>query len=126
MAAAAGELNCAHRPGDRVDALPLAGVGRDNIRTNTVSGAKASRPKPDLVLQLPYAGDTLRVTGLDLPVPRPQGRPRTRPDLVLADKAWPDQADERLGVRRAESAGRVVGVRFSRWGRCWRRPVSLY
>lgn len=41
------------------------GVGRDNIHIDVASGAKASRPKLDLVMQLMREGDTLEVTRLD-------------------------------------------------------------
>jgi DNA invertase Pin-like site-specific DNA recombinase len=47
------------------DALLRAGVDRDNIHLDKASGAKASRPKLDLVLQLLRQGDTLKVTRLD-------------------------------------------------------------
>jgi DNA invertase Pin-like site-specific DNA recombinase len=41
------------------------GVDRDNIHVDKASGAKASRPKLDLVMQLLREGDTLKVTRLD-------------------------------------------------------------
>jgi DNA invertase Pin-like site-specific DNA recombinase len=41
------------------------GVDRDNIHVDVASGAKASRPKLDLVMQLLRVGDTLKVTRLD-------------------------------------------------------------
>ncbi|WP_308120566.1 recombinase family protein [Streptomyces bambusae] len=52
---------------DRLPTLALlrAGVDRDNIHVDTASGAKASRPKLDLVMQLLREGDTLKVTRLD-------------------------------------------------------------
>ncbi|MCA1221930.1 hypothetical protein LCE31_26800 [Streptomyces sp. 8L] len=47
--------------------------------------------------------------------------------LVAADTPLgPEQAAARLGVRRVDFTDRVVGVRIAHWGRCWRRPVSLY
>ncbi|WP_405475911.1 recombinase family protein [Streptomyces sp. NBC_00009] len=52
-------------PDHQIDALLLAGVDRENIHLDTASGAKASRPKLDLVLQLLREGDTLKVTRLD-------------------------------------------------------------
>lgn len=52
-------------PDHQIDALLRAGVARDNIHVDTASGAKASRPKLDLVLQLLREGDTLKVTRLD-------------------------------------------------------------
>ncbi|WP_331743669.1 recombinase family protein (plasmid) [Streptomyces sp. NBC_00873] len=52
-------------PDHQIDALLRAGVDRDNIHVDTASGAKASRPKLDLVLQLLREGDTLKVTRLD-------------------------------------------------------------
>ncbi|MFE0654748.1 recombinase family protein [Streptomyces sp. NPDC059534] len=52
-------------PDHQLDALLRAGVDRDNIHLDTASGAKASRPKLDLVLQLLREGDTLKVTRLD-------------------------------------------------------------
>ncbi|MCW2942353.1 MAG: Resolvase protein, partial [Actinomycetia bacterium] len=52
-------------PDHQIDALLRAGVDRDNIHIDKASGAKASRPKLDLVLQLLREGDTLKVTRLD-------------------------------------------------------------
>jgi DNA invertase Pin-like site-specific DNA recombinase len=52
-------------PDHQVDALLRAGVDRAGIHLDTASGAKASRPKLDLVLQLLREGDTLKVTRLD-------------------------------------------------------------
>jgi len=49
----------------QIDALMRAGVARENIHTDIASGAKASRPNLDLVLQLVRAGDTLVITRLD-------------------------------------------------------------
>ncbi|MER5181685.1 recombinase family protein [Streptomyces sp. NPDC002896] len=50
---------------DQIDALLWAGVDRDHIHVDTASGAKAFRPKLDLVTQLLLEGDTLKVTRLD-------------------------------------------------------------
>lgn len=47
----------------QIDALLRAGVYRDNIHVDTASGAKASRPKLALVLQLLREGDTLKSPG---------------------------------------------------------------
>ncbi|MFE4924297.1 recombinase family protein [Streptomyces sp. NPDC056661] len=47
------------------DSLLRAGVERENIHVDQASGAKASRPKLDLVLQLLRKVDTLQVTRLD-------------------------------------------------------------
>lgn len=52
-------------PDHQIDALLRHGVGRDNIHVDVASGAKASRPKLDLVMQLLRQGDTLKVTRLD-------------------------------------------------------------
>ena len=52
-------------PDHQIDALRRAGVDREHIHVDTVSGAKASRPKLDLVLQLLRPGDTLKITRLD-------------------------------------------------------------
>jgi len=52
-------------PDHQIDALLRAGVARENIHLDRASGAKASRPKFDLVLQLLRAGDMLKVTRLD-------------------------------------------------------------
>ncbi|MGH7734974.1 MAG: recombinase family protein [Gemmatimonadales bacterium] len=52
-------------PDHQIDALLRAGVDRTSIHLDTASGAKASRPKLDLVLQLLREGDTLKVTRLD-------------------------------------------------------------
>lgn len=51
-------------PDHQIDALLRHGVDRDNIHVDVASGAKASRPKLDLVMQL-REGDTLKVTRLD-------------------------------------------------------------
>ncbi|MFF8882124.1 recombinase family protein [Streptomyces flaveolus] len=48
-----------------MDALLRAGVNEKNIHVETASGAKAPRPKLDLVLQLLREGDTLKDTRLD-------------------------------------------------------------
>ncbi|MFG1706513.1 recombinase family protein [Nonomuraea sp. M3C6] len=45
--------------------LLRAGVDRANSHLDKASGAKASRPKLDLVLQLLREGDALKVTHLD-------------------------------------------------------------
>ncbi|WP_327256554.1 recombinase family protein [Streptomyces sp. NBC_01244] len=52
-------------PEHQIDALLRAGVDRDHIHVDKASGAKASRPKLDLVIQLLREGDTLKVTRLD-------------------------------------------------------------
>ncbi|MFJ8855478.1 recombinase family protein [Streptomyces sp. NPDC102437] len=52
-------------PDHQIDALLCHGVDRDNIHVDVASGAKASRPKLDLVMQLLREGDTLKVTRLD-------------------------------------------------------------
>jgi DNA invertase Pin-like site-specific DNA recombinase len=52
-------------PDHQIDALLRAGVERSNIHLDTASGAKASRPKLDLVLQLLRDGDGLKITRLD-------------------------------------------------------------
>ncbi|WP_312897663.1 recombinase family protein [Kitasatospora kifunensis] len=49
-------------PDHQIDALLRAGVDRDHVHVDTASGAKASRPKLDLVMQLLREGDTLKVT----------------------------------------------------------------
>ncbi|MGO9506242.1 MAG: recombinase family protein [Mycobacterium sp.] len=51
-------------PDHQIDALLRAGIDRDNIHVDTTSGAKASRPKLDLVLQL-LKSDRLKVTRPD-------------------------------------------------------------
>jgi len=56
-----GEQN----PDHQVDALTRAGVAARDIHIDVASGAKASRPKFDLVMQVLRAGDTLKVTRLD-------------------------------------------------------------
>jgi DNA invertase Pin-like site-specific DNA recombinase len=48
-----------------VDALVRAGVAERDVHLNVASGAKASRPELDLVLQLLRDGDTLVITRLD-------------------------------------------------------------
>ncbi|MDF5757409.1 MULTISPECIES: recombinase family protein [Streptosporangiales] len=52
-------------PAHQIDALLRVGVDRDNIHVDKASGAKASRPKLDLVIKLLREGDTLKVTRLD-------------------------------------------------------------
>jgi len=52
-------------PDHQTDALARAGVTRNDILVDHASGAKASRPKLDLVLQLLRDGDVLVVTRLD-------------------------------------------------------------
>nr|WTB28681.1 recombinase family protein [Streptomyces sp. NBC_00830] len=52
-------------PDHQIDALIRAGVEKRNIYVEIASGAKASRPKLDLVLKLLREGDTLKVTRLD-------------------------------------------------------------
>lgn len=52
-------------PDHQVDALRRAGVDERNIHVDVASGAKSSRPKLDLVMQLLRDGDTLKVTRLD-------------------------------------------------------------
>ncbi|ONH32824.1 recombinase family protein [Pseudofrankia asymbiotica] len=52
-------------PDHQVDALLRAGVVERDIHVDIASGAKASRPKFDLVMQLLRADDTLKVTRLD-------------------------------------------------------------
>jgi hypothetical protein len=61
-----GDVSTADQnPDHQIDALLRAGVDRDNIHVDKASGAKASRPKLDLVMQLLREGDTLKVTRLD-------------------------------------------------------------
>lgn len=55
----------AQNPEPQIDALLRAGVAERDIHLDVVSGARASRPKLDLVLQLIREGDTLTVTRLD-------------------------------------------------------------
>jgi len=52
-------------PPTRSTHSPHAGVAERDIHLDTASGAKASRPKLDLVLQLLREGDTLVITRLD-------------------------------------------------------------
>ena len=52
-------------PAHQIDALRRAGVDPDRIYLDTASGAKASRPKWDLVRTLLRRGDTLVITRLD-------------------------------------------------------------
>lgn len=49
-------------PVHQVDALVRAGVSTGNIYVDVASGAKASRPKVDLLMQLLGAGDMLKIT----------------------------------------------------------------
>jgi len=52
-------------PDHQTDALARAGVARGDIHVDHASGAKASRPKLDLVLRILRDGDVLVVTRLD-------------------------------------------------------------
>lgn len=53
-------------PAHQIDALSHAGVAADDIHIDTASGAKASRPKLDLVLgTIARDGDTIVITRLD-------------------------------------------------------------
>ncbi len=52
-------------PDHQTDALLRAGVTQENIHVDHASGAKASRPKLDLVLRILRDGDVLVVTRLD-------------------------------------------------------------
>ncbi len=52
-------------PAHQIDALRRAGVEPGDIHIDTASGAKASRPKLDLVLTLARRGDTIVITRLD-------------------------------------------------------------
>src|SRR4051812_35221097 len=52
-------------PAHQIDALTRAGVAETDVHLDVASGAKATRPKLDLVLKLLRAGDTLVVTRLD-------------------------------------------------------------
>ena len=52
-------------PDHQIDALLRAGVDPANVHLDTASGAKASRPKLDLILSQLLAGDTLTITRLD-------------------------------------------------------------
>ncbi len=52
-------------PDHQVDALRRAGVAERHIHLDIASGAKASRPKLDPVMQSLRDGDTLKVTRLD-------------------------------------------------------------
>lgn len=56
-----GEQN----PDHQIDALRRAGVAAENIYVDHASGAKASRPKLDLVLKVLREGDQLAITRLD-------------------------------------------------------------
>ncbi|KQC34755.1 recombinase family protein [Frankia sp. ACN1ag] len=52
-------------PDHQIDALLRVGVAEHDIYLDIASGAKASRPKFDLVMHLLRAGDTLKATRLD-------------------------------------------------------------
>jgi len=52
-------------PDHQTDALVRAGVAAEDIHVDHATGAKASRPKLDLVLRLLRDGDTLVITRLD-------------------------------------------------------------
>lgn len=52
-------------PDHQVDAFRRAGVAQDHVYVDHASGAKASRPQLDVLLQVLRRGDTLYVTRLD-------------------------------------------------------------
>jgi DNA invertase Pin-like site-specific DNA recombinase len=52
-------------PAHQIDALARAGCAERDIYIDTASGAKSSRPKLDLVLQILREGDVLVITRLD-------------------------------------------------------------
>ncbi|PVX59721.1 recombinase family protein [Rhodococcus globerulus] len=52
-------------PAHQIDALVRAGLDAENIHTDRASGAKASRPQLDVVMQRLRSGDTLVITRLD-------------------------------------------------------------
>jgi DNA invertase Pin-like site-specific DNA recombinase len=52
-------------PDHQIDAILRHGVVRENIHIDTASGAKSSRPKLDLIMQVLREGDTLKITRLD-------------------------------------------------------------
>lgn len=52
-------------PVHQIDALRRVGVDPANIYVDVASGAKASRPKFDLMMKVLRDGDTLKVTRLD-------------------------------------------------------------
>lgn len=52
-------------PDHQIDALMRAGVEDRNVYLDVISGAKSSRPKFDLVMQMLREGDMLKVTRLD-------------------------------------------------------------
>ncbi|MCU1641588.1 MAG: putative resolvase [Nocardia sp.] len=52
-------------PDHQTDALCAAGVAEPDIHLDIASGAKSSRPKFDLVMQLLRESDTVVVTRLD-------------------------------------------------------------
>jgi DNA invertase Pin-like site-specific DNA recombinase len=89
----------------QIAALERAGVHRDHIHVEKVSGVSAARPGRDLALKDARAGDTLVVWKLDR-----VGR------LVFALMAALAQFERDLtqersreGVRRAKAAGKVFG-----------------
>ncbi len=65
MAGYARVSTAEQNPDHQTDALLRAGVARDDIYVDHASGAKASRPKLDLVLRVLRSGDVLVVTRLD-------------------------------------------------------------
>ncbi len=61
-----GQVSTAEQnPAHQIDALSRAGVAERDIYIDTASGAKSSRPKLDLVLQILREGDQLVITRLD-------------------------------------------------------------
>jgi len=58
-------LHREQNPDHQTDALTRAGVARGDIHVDHASGAKASRPKLDLILRILRDGDVLVVTRLD-------------------------------------------------------------
>jgi DNA invertase Pin-like site-specific DNA recombinase len=58
-------LTVEQNPDHQIDALIRGGVAPANVHLDRASGAKASRPKLDLVLTILREGDTLVITRLD-------------------------------------------------------------
>ena len=83
-----------------IDALLRHGVDRDNIHVDVASGAKASRPKLDLVMQLLREGDTLKVTRLD----------RLSRSVLHLVTLGAELRERRIGLHVIEHRGQSVGV----------------
>ncbi|MEU6014775.1 recombinase family protein [Streptomyces sp. NPDC047515] len=101
-------------PDRQIDALPRAGVDRDHIHVDTASGAKPSRPKPDLVMRPLREDDTPKVT-------RPDRLSRSVPRLPLGAEPRERGIGQHLSSRAATPPPRRAEPGTGTGGDCCRR-----